>query len=771
MTRVFAASVLVVILACSAAPARAQVSIAGFDRLVAYSQEKLGDKHYRWSGSVELERGDTSIYADSVEFFEDQERAIATGNVVVTQGANRIAADRADFNTRTQLGTFYNATGIATLRQGRPQAPPAGGIAVPQMTSADNDVYYFGETVEKIGLKKYKITNGGFSTCVQPTPRWDLSADTIILNIDHYTLLRNMLLNVKGVPMLYLPVLYYPTKEEERATGILIPTYGVSTVRGQSIHNAFFWAIDRSQDATFLYDWFSKTGTGTGGEYRYNRGRGSDGQMTAYMLDQHEATYTLDTGEVSSQPAERSYTVRGSASQAISPRFRARGQVDYFSSIVTNQTFNTDVNDASRNRRSYNANVFGTFNGMSLNGTFDRTEWFNTSTSSAIVGSSPRVVLTRSERPLFASSPVYFGASGEFAHLDRQTKSSGTLIDDRTLGRFDVTPQIRYPFKRWPFLTVNSTLAWRETFYTRSLDPSGIIVTDESLNRQYFTVVAQLVGPVFTRVWNTPDNGYAEKFKHSIEPYLNVQRTSPIDNYNRIVKIDGIDQVVGSTTSYSYGLNNRFYAKRKVGQLSQAQEIVAFEIAQTYYTDARASQVDPGYSTSTTSTTPNNFSPIALNLRATPTPAANATMRAEVDSRYHALRTISAGGTLNWRQQLQTTVGWTHRFFIKELAGFNDARNLDHYLNLSANLQTRDRKYGTIYSFNYDILRSTLLQERISGFYNAQCCGIAFEYQRYNFAGLPTYAVPADHRFFLSFTLAGLGNFSPFSGGLSGAPR
>jgi hypothetical protein len=31
--------------------------------------------------------------------------------------------------------------------------------------------------------------------------------------------------------------------------------------------------------------------------------------------------------------------------------------------------------------------------------------------------------------------------------------------------------------------------------------------------------------------------------------------------------------------------------------------------------------------------------------------------------------------------------------------------------------------------------------------------------------------VPSDHRFFLSFTLAGLGNFSPFNGAMSGVPR
>ena len=94
---------------------------------------------------------------------------------------------------------------------------------MPQRAGQETDVYFFGEMVEKIGYRKYQITNGGFTSCVQPTPRWDLSAGTIILNVDHYTLLRNAVLNVKGVPLFYLPVMYYPTNDEERATGFLIP--------------------------------------------------------------------------------------------------------------------------------------------------------------------------------------------------------------------------------------------------------------------------------------------------------------------------------------------------------------------------------------------------------------------------------------------------------------------------------------------------------------------------------------------------------------------
>ena len=168
MSRFLVAVAAFVLVSSWGSSASAQVNIGGFDRIVAFSQEKLGDKHYRLAGSVEMERGDTSIYADAIEYFEDEERAVATGNVVVTQGTNRIAADKADFNTRTQIGTFFQASGIATVRQGRQSSPQPGGIAVPQMLGQDNDVYYFGETVEKLGPKKYRIRNGGFSTCVQP---------------------------------------------------------------------------------------------------------------------------------------------------------------------------------------------------------------------------------------------------------------------------------------------------------------------------------------------------------------------------------------------------------------------------------------------------------------------------------------------------------------------------------------------------------------------------------------------------------------------------
>jgi LPS-assembly protein len=754
MRTAIATLLLIPMLVALPAPAGAQQPPIT-ETTVAERHDVINDKQHHYIGKVEMDDGrDTKLYADDVWFYVDENRAVASGNVVFRQGNNQISADRADFNTKTRLGTFYNATGFATVKQ-PPQRVAPGGAALPPLTGQDTIVYFFGETVEKIALRKYKIAKGGFTTCVQPTPRWDLHADTIVLNLDHYTLLKQVVMNVKGVPLFYLPVLYYPTKREDRATGFLLPTYGTSTVQGHSFHNAFFWAINRSQDATILHDWFSKAGQGVGTEYRYNFGGGSEGILRAHLQNQPATT---------AQPTVKSYQLNGSANQLLPGRLRASAAVDYFSSLVTNQTYNTNFNDASNTRRYFGGNVTGVWGTYSLNGTFNRTETFFNQTSSTVLGQSPRIVVTRNERPV-PNTPLYVSVGGDYARILSIGRDPEREID-RGLSRLNFSPQVRFPFKKWQWFTANSTARWRDTYYSRSYDLTTIdpvtnqpTIVDDNLNRRYLELQSQLTGPVFNRIWDTPDNGYAEKFKHTVEPFLTVTGTSFIDNYKRIVKLDD-DYTLGGTATYTYGVANRFYAKRRsavAGQAGQAREILTVDLRQSYYSKKEASQVDPQYSSSNSGAAASNVGPISLSVRAQPTNNLNATANAEFDGRSHALRTITVAGTYSWRTQVQSSLSWT-----------KSPSSLSQSLNGSSTVRTRDNKYGAIYSFNYDVFRSMMLQQKISGFYNAQCCGVALDFQNSSFGGI---GVTSNHRFFMSFTLAGLGNFSPFNGALSGVPR
>src|SRR5262245_37480791 len=90
----------------SASPllAQAQINIPGYT-IITDTQDRLDENHGLLIGHVELTQGDTQVYADQVEVFEGQDRIIARGNVVLVQGNSRIAGERAEYNTKTHLGT------------------------------------------------------------------------------------------------------------------------------------------------------------------------------------------------------------------------------------------------------------------------------------------------------------------------------------------------------------------------------------------------------------------------------------------------------------------------------------------------------------------------------------------------------------------------------------------------------------------------------------------------------------------------------------------
>jgi LPS-assembly protein len=751
-----AASCLVL---ASAAPAVAQVGVpdTGFESCKQFKLDQASKNYVKLVGAVECTSGDMKVFAEEFEHWSDTHRVVLTGNVTFRDKDAQISADRAEFNSETRLGTFYNASGFASVaREAKRDA----------MGGQEPDVYFYGETVEKIGDDKYRITRGGFTTCVQPTPRWQITSASATLRVDHYAFLTNPVIKAKGVPVFYLPALYYPIQKDDRATGILMPTYGTSTVKGFTLSNAFFWAINRSQDATFLHDWFKKTGQGFGGEYRYAAGPGSSGYAKFYNLREHESTTTDSNGNQTEQPARTSYEVRSSVSHALGRRWVARARVDYFTDIAVNQAYNTDIYDTSRSSRMYGGGVNGSVGGFTVNGIYDRTEYFEGVSNSTVTGYSPRVQVSRNEKPLFGA-PAYFSVNTEFAGLVRQSRSDDVVTDDRGLQRLDVMPTVRVPFTKLRFLTVNSSAAWRGTWWTRRQTEDGTVL-DQGINRNYIDLQSRVTGPVLNRVWNTPDSGYASKWKHTIEPYYNLQYVTAVDNFKEIIQLDGTDYIVGGTLRMDYGVTNRFLAKRTAGEASgSAREVAAVVVNQTYYTDARASLYDYNYSTSFTTKPPSNFSPVRIDVRTSPTEQINGTFRLEYDTSNGGMQSMAAGGQVALENWLHVTAGFSQRRY-QNTDPTQQAQH-DNYLNAAARLQTPSNRVGGTYTFNYDIGRSTLLSSRIVGYYNAQCCGFAVEYQIYNFPQLNSaYAAQSDRRFNFSFTLAGLGTFSNFFGAFGG---
>lgn len=742
--------------------AHAQITISGCKTDALQSQVSIRHDagHWTLTGTearpIQIDCDDMQLFANSVEVFQAESRLVAMGDVAFISGESRISAERLDYDTKTKTGIFYNFSGTTVLRE-KAQPGPYG--------TQEPNAFFWGEELHRQGPKKYRIVRGGFTACVQPTPRWEVGSGSITLNLDDYALLRNAIFRVKGVPVLYLPIFYYPLEEDDRSTGFLMPIYGSSTLRGQSISTPFFWAINRSQDATITYDWFSKAGQAVTSEYRYMLAPGSSGQAVFNMLSEGEIT-AEDADETQGvRPSQRSYTVNGSLVQALPRGFRAQANANYFSSLATQQRYQQDVYQATTRQRNFDATLTGSWGAYMLSARAEQRDYFDNSDTLTRTGSLPKINLSRAEQAI-GETPIYFGANGEYANILRSTRRDDLELSNQGLTRMDVAPSLRIPLRPWPFLTMNSSVAWRGTYWSESLDSAGRQV-EESIGRQYFDLQTRIVGPSFNRIFNTPGNGYAEKFKHLVEPSLSIQRTTAIEEFPNIVRLESGDYTVGNVTRFTYGVRNVLYAKKE-----SSREIASVNVGQTYYSDENAAQYDRNYQSSySDQVAPTKFSAVAVTARVTPTDRFQGEFRTEWDPTVHTLKTMSASGMLRTGEWLQLSGSWSRRRFIPELPDYSDPNQATHAASAAATLRNSSNRLGGTYSFDYDFQRDYFLQQRIQGYYNAQCCGVVLEFQTFNFQGIQGISVPQDKRFNISFSLAGIGTFSNFLGALGGAEQ
>ena len=742
-----------------AAPAPSTSLPLGIADYSSWKFEQEGD-HLHLIGQAAIRGTQLQFFADEVDLYFTTNRIVASGNVVFTNADGRIAAERVEFNTATGIGTFYDASGIMSLGA---KAGVSMGANIAAFGGQDPDVYFYGQTLEKLGPRKYRITRGGFTTCVQPTPRWEVTSGSVVLNLDEYAVARNTLLRVKGVPMMYLPILYYPIQQDERATGFLLPTYGASTLRGQSLSNAFFWAINRSQDATFFHDWFTHTGMGEGSEYRYIAGLQSAGNVRAYRFVQHETDFT-QSGQTTTLPAKISYEFTGAATQALGGSARGRMRLDYFSDVLTQQLYHQNVYLASRRSRLIEGSVSDVFGPLSATFLYQRNETFNSDTNSVLYGSTPRISAILAPQQLFGA-PIYASLNSEYAYLPYRALTNGVATLDNSLSRVDVAPSLRVPLSRLTFLSVNTSAAHRMTYYSRSYDARGVAVPGSFL-RDYTQLRTEVVGPTLTKIWDTPTSGYAERMKHVIEPAFTIDYTTPIDDYKQTpILTDTSDFIIGGTSRLTYGLTNRLLYRSKAidGARGQTREFVTFGVQQTYYSNHESSRYDTAYASSSVNRIPVDLSPVALNVRVSPSARIDANSRLEYD--------VSGLGVAVWTLGTVMSAGQSSGSLQYSRRRFSRTSTPDTYFSGSTSLRSPNGHFTGTYALSWDITHSTVVSQNILATYMAQCCGLQVDFQNFNYPSSSGFPIPADRRINFSFVLAGLGTFSNFFGAFGNSVR
>ena len=128
--------------------------------------------------------------------------------------------------------------------------------------------FFTGKVVDKLGPDRYRVNHGYITSCQLPNPKWQFQSQTAIIEMGEEAKMHHATLRIKGIPVFYFPYVEHPVDNLGRKSGFLIPEIGQSNVRGFIFGDGFYWAINRSSDATIGGSLYSKIGWAQFGEYR-----------------------------------------------------------------------------------------------------------------------------------------------------------------------------------------------------------------------------------------------------------------------------------------------------------------------------------------------------------------------------------------------------------------------------------------------------------------------------------------------------------------------
>ncbi len=219
-------------------------------------------------GNATLRRGDMSMRADRLEFYQPEDRARATGNVRINQAGNEYEGPEVELKIETFEG-FFNKVRYRFLA-----------------TGGHGDA----ERIDFVDSNVSVARRATYTTCRPEDypgwmPAWLLSAATLTTDTeDNVGVATNARLTFMGITTPPFPSLSFPLSND-RKSGMLPPVIGLDSVNGIDITTPYYWNIAPNRDATLYPTVMSKRGINLGTEFRYLEEKYSGEIRADYMPD------------------------------------------------------------------------------------------------------------------------------------------------------------------------------------------------------------------------------------------------------------------------------------------------------------------------------------------------------------------------------------------------------------------------------------------------------------------------------------------------------
>jgi LPS-assembly protein len=719
-------------------------------------QEKDGNT-YKMHGNAEIEFRDLKFHADDIVYDRNTGQATATGHLTLEGGPHdeNVQAERGEYNVRTRKGKFYTVTGTTGLR--------FRGKNVSLTT--DQPFIFTGESVEVQGNDRIIVVNGTVTSCRLPDPKWTFHAGKVVIDLGKTAHIYHSTFRIKNIPILYFPYAAHPVTKLARQSGFLVPNVGASSRKGFILGDSFYWAINRSMDATVGAEYFSSRGFAQHGQFRAKPSDNSFIDFTYFgVLDRGFGPLKIDQGGEDaklSAAADMPHGIRGVVDAEYLSRFLFR--------LAWEEQFSQAVNSEVKSRAFLTKSYQGVFFSASAN----RYQNYQSVAQGDVVTivRVPSFEINSVDKRI-GPSPLYWSVNAAAEGISRREPSFKTAD---LVGRFDLNPHLALPLflRGWTF---RPEIGARTTYYTqRNSSTSGVPAPiDQALNRRALEVNVDLRPPTVGRIFEKPFFG--RTVKHSIEPHFTYRLVNGVDSFNNVLRFDERD-ILSDTSEMEYGLTQRLFLKRKDAKPCDPapdkkcdngpQEFVSWEVVQRYYFDPDfGGALVTGKRNVLTSTeqltglafltSPRNYSPVISKLRVRATSDTDVSWQLDYDTKIGKVN----GSTVFVNHRIgDFFIGGSHAFMLNPgetlvTSAVPSPFQFNQFRVLAGYGGPNHRGLSSAIAIGFDDTREFLQYASFQNSYNWDCCGLSMEYRRFALG-----TVRNENQFRFAFTLANIGTF------------
>jgi LPS-assembly protein len=530
-----------------------------------------GSEYLEAVGKATLVSGLNSLKADFIRYYQGSRWVILRGNVRVLWEGEVLEAEEAEFDLSSMQGWLKH-----------------GKVYV-----SKSNVHVQTEYARRDGASTYRFQNAKFTGCDGETPAWSFSAKEGELDLNGRTKLYGSHFNVLDQPVVYTPYLSLPGNGR-RQSGLLTPDISHSSLRGYSVNQPYFWAIDAEHDLTYYENVMSSRGLMQGLEYRHAENARTKGD---WRID-----YLNDARSASQLYKQESDLQLDGLTRSNSNRWWLRSKYDGFVvdpawtfkldlDIVSDQDYLREFSSGSSGYDASNTAFLKEFGrGLDVADSLTRTSTAFVARSWDKFGVTAKVAWTEnlsymngnnfsSKDPTtqslpeinafifkdaLAGTPFDFDASGRFNYFWRQYGTRST--------RMDLHPTLSMPLSLGP-VTLIPTAGVETTSYgvggytnepattTTNKTPTRAVV---NLGFTGFTEFSRVYNLRDTHLEALPENiGKSEwgAVRHSVEPRLEYAYLPVTGSQDRLPYFDSLDRLTRKNT-ITYSLTNVFDRRR-----------------------------------------------------------------------------------------------------------------------------------------------------------------------------------------------------------------